>query len=600
LAGFGNLNRPAVRPDPVREAFGANGRLIASVFGFSAAMSVLTLTTSFYMLEVYDRVLTSRSQETLILLTMIAVGALIIMGLLDSLRLRILMRIGMRIGDALAARALRAMVATNSQTGGMSVRSGLRDIDTIRNFVASQSFATLIDMPFAAILFVALYFLHPLYLLIVVIGGGILILLATISNRLTGRTTVESIGLSMRAHNFAEDGLRNADVLEGMGMSSTFVDRWRKQWIAALRLNAKASDRDARLSAASKAVRLLIQVALMCVGAILILDFKATGGIMIGATIIGSRALMPIEQAVGMWKNVIAVRLARVRLAELLANAPQREEGMPLPAPSGHLQLTSVHYVPQGTRKPVLSNITFELGAGEGLGIIGPSAAGKSTLARLMIGAWPASAGVVRLDGANIYAWPRKELSRYIGYLPQDVELFTGTVRDNIARMGDADPSSVVRAAQLAHAHQMILGLPKGYDTEIGENGHRLSAGQAQRVGLARALYGDPRLVVLDEPNSNLDSAGEEALIQTIAELKKLGVTVVVVAHRPSVLADMDKMLVLQANGTMAAFGTKAEVLAQYSRAPAAGRPVQTQSANVVPLAAAHGGAVEPSGSVGS
>jgi len=394
--------------------------------------------------------------------------------------------------------------------------------------------------------------------------------------------------------------LRNADVLEGMGMSSAFVDRWRKQWIAALRTGSRASDRDARLSAASKAIRLLIQIALMATGALLILDLKATGGIMLGATIIGSRAVQPFEQAVGMWKTIIAVRLARGRLTELLLNAPKREEGMLLPAPSGQLQVNGVHYVPHATRKPILSNINFELAAGEALGIIGPSAAGKSTLARLLVGAWPPSAGVVRLDGANIYAWPRKELSAYIGYLPQDVELFPGTIRDNIARMGDGDPAAVVRAAQLSHAHQMILGLPKGYDTEIGENGFRLSAGQSQRIGLARALYGDPRLVVLDEPNSNLDGPGEEALIQTISDLKKLGVTVIVIAHRPSVLADMDKMLVLQANGSMAAFGSKAEVLAQYSRGPAV-RQVQTaNSANVVPLATAHAGAMEPTGSASS
>jgi len=594
LAGFGSAGRPVGKPDPVRDAFAANSGMIGSVFAFSAAMSILTLTSSFYMLEVYDRVLTSRSQDTLILLTLIAVGALMIMGVLDSLRLRILQRIGMRIGDALAARTLRSMVAINSQAGGMAVRSGLRDIDTIRNFVASQSFATLIDMPFALILLVALWFLHWIYLVIVLIGGAILVGLTMINNRVTSKTTVESIGQAMRAHNFAEDGLRNADVLEGMGMSSTFVNRWRKQWIDSLRTAQRGSDRDARLSATSKSVRLLIQVALMAAGAVLILDYQATGGIMLGATIIGSRALQPIEQAVGMWKTIIAVRLARVRLSDLLNNAPQREEGMPLPAPKGNLQVNSVHYVPQGTRKPVLTAINFELAAGEALGVIGPSASGKSTLSRLLVGAWPASAGMVRLDGANIYAWPRQDLSKYIGYLPQDVELFAGTVRDNIARMSEGDPAAVVHAAELAHAHQMILGLPKGYDTVIGENGFRLSAGQSQRVGLARALYGEPRLIVLDEPNSNLDGPGEEALIQTITDLKKMGVTVIVIAHRPSVLADMDKMLVLQANGSMAAFGSKAEVLAQYSRSPSARPP--GQGPNVVPMAAAHAGAVEATG----
>jgi PrtD family type I secretion system ABC transporter len=439
---------------------------------------------------------------------------------------------------------------------------------------------------------VVLYFMHPLYLLIVLGGGAILAGIALINNRVTGRIIADSIGQTLRAHAFAEDGLRNADVLEGMGMSATFVERWRTLWLGSLRTFSLASDRDARLSAASRAVRLLIQVTLMGTGAILILDYQATGGVMLGATIIGSRALQPIEQAVGMWKSIIAARVARARLSELLLGAPAREEGMALPAPAGRLQASNIHYLPQGSRKAILSNINFEVAAGEALGIIGPSASGKSTLARLLIGAWPATAGVVRLDSANIYAWPRAEIARYIGYLPQDVELFSGTIRDNIARMGQGDPAAVVLAAELAHAHQMILSLPKGYDTEIGQGGYRLSAGQSQRVGLTRALYGEPRLVILDEPNSNLDGPGEEALLQTISALKKLRVTVIVIAHRPNVLADMDKMLVLQANGTMATFGPRSEVLAQFSRAPGP-RP---QGANVVPLAAAQGGAAELAG----
>jgi PrtD family type I secretion system ABC transporter len=592
VAGFKQVRHSAAGADPVGDAFAANAKVLYPILGFSAAMTLLTLTTSFYMLEVYDRVLTSRSRETLILLTLIAVAALAIMSVLDSLRLRILARIGMRIGDALSEKVLRAMVATSSRNGAQGPRSGLRDIDTIRNFVASPNFATLVDMPFASILLVVLYFLHPLYLLIVLAGGAILIALAVINNRLTGPATAESIGQYMRAHAFAEDGIRNADVLEGMGMSSTFVEQWRKRWLGALRTSLAASDRDARLSAASRTVRLLIQVALLATGAVLILDYRASGGVMLGATIIGSRALQPIEQAVAMWKHVIAVKLARVRLNELLRNAPKREEGMVLPAPLGRVQANGVHFIPHNGRKPVLSNISFELAAGQALGIVGPSASGKSTLARLLVGAWPVSAGAVRLDGADIYAWPRDHLSRYVGYLPQDVELFSGSVRDNIARMGDGDPEEVVRAAELADAHQMILGLPKGYDTQIGENGYRLSAGQSQRIGLARALYGETRLAVLDEPNSNLDAAGEEALLQTISRLKRRGVTVIVIAHRPNVLVDMDKILVLQPNGAMAAFGSKTEVLSHYMRPPAA--RAAAQAANVVSLTAAQ---AEPVGS---
>jgi PrtD family type I secretion system ABC transporter len=332
----------------------------------------------------------------------------------------------------------------------------------------------------------------------------------------------------------------------------------------------------------------------MAAGAVLILDYRATGGVMIGATIIGSRALQPIEQAVGMWKTLTAVRFAHQRLVELLSKAPRREAGMALPAPAGQLHVAGLHYVSPGSPKPILANIDFSLTAGQALGIVGPSASGKSTLARLLTGAWRATAGVVRLDGADIYSWPRQDLSRYIGYLPQDVELFAGTVRDNIARMGQGDPAEIVRAAELAHAHQMILSLPNGYDTNIGGGGYRLSAGQSQRVALARALFGEPRLVVLDEPNSNLDAAGEEAFIRTVAALKQRRVTVIVIAHRTNVLADMDKILVLQANGAMAAFGNRPEVMAHYFRPP---QP-RAQGPNVVPLPAnAQASAPEAAGS---
>jgi ABC-type protease/lipase transport system fused ATPase/permease subunit len=281
--------------------------------------------------------------------------------------------------------------------------------------------------------------------------------------------------------------------------------------------------------------------------------------------------------------TVIAVgAIAVARIVDLLEKAPRRDEGMPLPAPRGHLQVVAASFASRAAGRTVLTNISFELAPGEALGVIGPSAAGKSTLLRLLVGAWPCTGGVVRLDGANIYAWPRAELSRYIGYLPQDVELFEGTVRENIARMSEGDPEAVVRAAQRARAHEMILALPQGYDTQVGGNGHRLSGGQSQRIGFARALYGDPRLVVLDEPNSNLDAPGEEALLLSLTALKQQGVTLVLVAHRPSMLEGVDKMLVLRANGTMETFGTRAEVMQQYTKRPAPQRPASQQ--NVLPL----------------
>ncbi len=556
------------RADPIRDVLAAHRRAFGFALAFSAAISVLALTSSFYMLEVFDRVLVSRSEATLVLLTLIAVLGIAAGGVLDSLRRRLLFRVGMQVGDALSDKVLRAMVAMNSQVGGAAYRNGVRDVDTIRGFIGGPICAALMDVPFLLFYLVVLYFLHPLYLLVVLLGGVVLVALAFLTNAVTNKTLTQSLNMNVRAQAFAEGGVQNADVLEGMGMSSTFVSRWRRQWLAALRLNAMASERDARLAATSKSVRLLLQVALMAAGAVLILQYHATGGVMIGATIIGARAVTPIEVLISSWKNIVGLRLVRARLNELLNTAPRREEGMPLPPPEGRLRASGVQYVVPATRRIVVANVGFELAPGESLGLIGPSASGKSTLARLLVGAWPCTSGSVRLDGADIFAWPRALLNPYIGYLPQDVELFGGTVRDNIARMTEGDPDAVVRAARLANAHDMILALPKGYETEIGDAGHFLSGGQRQRIGIARALYGEPRLVVLDEPNANLDSAGEQALVATLAELKRLRVTVIVVAHRPAVLVNMDKILVMSPAGGMAAFGPTAEIMSQVSQGP--------------------------------
>ena len=381
-------------------------------------------------------------------------------------------------------------------------------------------------------------------------------------------------------------------------MSAIFTTKWREHWLNSLKLSLASTDKDSLLNGISKAVRLIIQIVLLGVGAVLVLDYHASGGVMIGASILGSRALAPIEATVATWKSIVAVRGAWSRVVELLERAPRREEGMALPAPRGRLEVQRVGYMPYGARKAVLNSVSFDLHPGDLLGVIGPSASGKSSLMRLLVGAWPCTAGTVRLDGADIYAWPRQELSRYIGYLPQDVELFTGTVRDNIARLTDGEPETIVRAAKLANAHEMILGLPNGYDTEIGENGQKLSGGQRQRIGIARALYGDPRFVVLDEPNSNLDATGEEALAATLVELKKLNITVIVVAHRPSILGNVDKMLVLR-DGLVEAFGPRDDVMRKFTRIPAqraqGGGPAAPPT-NVVSLSTAmpHGASGEP------
>ncbi|HEX2593678.1 MAG TPA: type I secretion system permease/ATPase [Rhizomicrobium sp.] len=580
------LKLPGRPNDPVRQAMAANKPLFTAAFAFSAAMSVLALTTSFYMLQVYDRVLASHSIETLILLTIIATGAIMVFAALDALRLRLLQRLGMRIASELAPHVLRAMISISSRSGGLVSRSGLRDVDTIRNFIGSPAFGSLLDAPFVFVYFFVLFMLHWVYLAIVLIGGGLLILLAVVNQRSTNTPLSESIGQQARAHEFAENGLRNSDVLEGMGMSSSFVGRWRKHWIRSLERSTVATDRDSRWSSMSRGLRLLMQIILLGAGALLILDFQATGGIMIGASIIGARALAPIEAIVATWKSVLAVRLAWERLIDLLEKEPKRDEGMALPAPKGHLQAIGVRYsIPATPRyKDILLRVDFELMPGESLGIIGPSASGKSTLLRLLIGAWRCTDGIVRLDGADIYTWPRTELMHYMGYVPQDVELFSGTVRDNIARMSEGDPDGVVEAAKLARVHEMILRLPKGYDTELGDGGHRLSGGQSQRIAIARALYGDVKLLVMDEPNSNLDSEGEQDLLMSLADLKKRGVTVVIVAHRPSILQGADKILVLNAKGEVANFGPRATVLQKYMVQPARPGGAPSTSPTVVPL----------------
>jgi len=570
--------------DPLLSAVAASTGLFGYALLFSTAMAVLTLTTSLYMLEVYDRVLTSRSEETLLLLTLIAIAAIMVFAALDSLRSCLFVRAGMQTTAKVAPRVLRAMLAISSRSGGLAPRQGLRDLETIRSFIASPTLGQLCDSPFLLFYLAVLLYLHWIYFFIVCFGGVLLAAIAAVDQALTSRLLTRSINLSIKAHAFAEDGVKNADVVEGIGMSTTFVERWFGVWVDSLNAALIASDKDSFLAGISKALRLTIQIALLGTGAVLVLDYHASGGIMIAASILGSRALAPIEAIVTAWKSVVNVRLAWARVQDLLKNAPGREEGMALPAPEGRINVVGASFSAPGSTRMILAGINLSLAPGESLGIIGPSGSGKSTLVRLLVGAWPCFSGNVRLDGAVVYNWPRTELSPHIGYLPQDVELFDCSVRQNIARLAEGDPEKVVTAAKLAGAHEMILGLPNGYDTVIGDAGQKLSGGQRQRIGIARALYGAPRFVVLDEPNSNLDTIGEQALQATILELKQKRVTFVIVSHRPMTLSVVDKILVLR-DGIAEAFGPRAEILPRLgARAMAAQRSMANNQAKVVSL----------------
>ncbi len=552
--------------DPVREVLDQNGSLLWAGMLFSAVNSILALNVSLYMLQVYDRVLTSRSQETLLLLTLMAAAVLVAFAFLDSVRSRLLARLGLRVGESLGARTLRACVTTASATADPGIHQGLQDVEIIRGFLSGAALAALLDAPFLLLFLVLLFLLHWAYFVLVLLGGVVLGGLAYAIALSTRPAVTRAITGQIATQAFADDGLRNAATLEALGMADAFVARWRVRWLGSHGLALTASDREAVGTSISRAVRQLIQIVLLGTGAVLVLNFQATGGIMIAASILGSRALAPIEQLIGARRSLLATRLARKRLSILLDRAGQPDDAMALPAPTGRIVAQNIAYLVPGSRWPLLASLNFKLEPGELLCVTGPSGSGKSTLGRILVGALRGSSGVVRLDGADVSTWPRHDLGLHVGYLPQDVELLAGTVRDNIARLRSADGESVVRAARQAKAHDMILTLPNGYDTEVGAAGHHLSGGQRQRIALARALYGDPCLVVLDEPDSNLDAAGQAALKSAIGELKARGAAIVLIAHRQNLMDGVDKLLILRP-GAPAIFGPREALLRSMARA---------------------------------
>jgi ATP-binding cassette subfamily C protein/ATP-binding cassette subfamily C protein EexD len=536
-----------------------------AVAGMSFAINLLILTTSIYMLQVYDRVLTGRSISTLIYLTIFAIVALLAMGILELLRSRTLVRIGTWI-DRVLSPLVFARSMENAVSGAPYRTEATRDLATICKFLGSGGILSLCDAPWMPIYLGFVFVLHPLLGLVACIGAMVLFTLALANNFATQRTLREANTAASRLFQSGEAFMRNAEVIDGMGMIGALARRWDRGNAEVLHFQGIASDRAGWISAGAKSFRLMLQVAILGVGAWLVLDNKLTAGAMVTASIVMGRALAPIEQAIGTWKQVVATREAWKRLVIMFQQPRMHGSGMPLPRPKGEISVENVAYTPSGSRHSVIRGITFRINAGEGLAIIGPSAAGKSTLARLLVGIHAPSSGTVRLDGADVFSSSREEFGRHVGYLPQDIELFPGTIRENIARMDECpNPEAVVTAAVLAGVHEMILALPNGYDTSIGERGAMLSGGQRQRIGLARALYGGPSLLVLDEPNSSLDALGEDALNEAIRAMKEAGTTVVVIAHRPSLMMHVNKIIVLN-DGRVELFGERNVVLTQMQR----------------------------------
>jgi PrtD family type I secretion system ABC transporter len=540
--------------------------------GFSIFVNLLLLGPTLYMLQVFDRVLTSRSEATLGMLSIGVAIALIAMSVVDMARARLLVEVGRRIDERLAKTVLHEILQRASAPVPMGQTSGLRDVAVLRGFLSGANVIAIFDAPWMIVYVLVIFLFHPLMGVVALVGALLLMGVAWTTER-TNRAALEQLAEASRTGaQFVDQGIRNADVVNAMGMTGAFSERWDRLNRRTLDLMQESGARSGSLLATSKFLRQAIQVAMLGVGTWLVLDNRLTPGIMIAGTILFSRAMAPVEALIGNWGGLVAARGAWRRLNELLANRAE-ERRTPLPDPRGHLQLERVALIGRNPDAPILRQVEFELKVGKSLGIIGPSGAGKSSLAKLLVGVWSPSVGKVRVDGAEIDHWDRQQLGAHVGYLPQDVELFQGTVAENIARFQPDAGEDVVAAARRAHAYEMILKLPEGFDTVLGEGGIRLSAGQAQRVGLARALFRQPRIVVLDEPNANLDAEGEQALIQTLAELKREAVTVVMVTHKPSLVATLDYLLLLR-EGRMELGGPREDVLARLNGAGAV--PVAT------------------------
>lgn len=554
------ISSSLVSTDELKQLILSMRSLFLAVGAFSFAINLLMLAPTVYMLQVYDRVLASRNETTLLMLSLIIGGLFALEALLEWVRTRALVRGSAAFDARLGPRVFEAAFMHRLAGGVGSAGQALSDMTNIRQFLTGRGLFAFFDAPWTPIYLAVIFLLHPWLGLFALVAAVLLLLLAYLTERITAPLLDAAIREAQAANHYASAQLRNAEVIEAMGMLGALRQRWLRLQTRMLALQSHASDRAADIGSMTRLVRLLFQSGVLGVGAVLVIDNQITPGAMIAASILLGRALSPVDQAIGGWRAMVSARSAYARLSSLLAMHPAQRERTALPKPQANLQVDNLVAAAPGSRTPILKGLKFGASPGMVVAVIGPSASGKSTLARLLVGVWPPLSGTVRLDGADVHAWNKAELGPWIGYLPQDVELFAGTVAENIARFGVPDDVQVVRAAQRAGVHEMILRLPQGYETPIGDGGAALSGGQRQRIGLARAMYGDPVLVVLDEPNANLDEAGDAALLAALQTLKEAQCSVFVVTHRTHVLGVADALLVMS-NGTVQAYGPRDAVL---------------------------------------
>ncbi|MCF9003243.1 type I secretion system permease/ATPase [Pseudomonas syringae] len=550
-----------------------------SVGFFSLFVNALMLVPTLYMIQVSGRVVPSSSTPTLIMLTLIMTVLMITMGSLEWVRSRIMVRISNKLDVLLSRDVYQASFRKALRSGGMDASAqSLNDLTSLRQFLTGNGLFAFFDAPWLPIYTAVMFIFHPWFGWMTVGSAIVLVVLAYLNHRFTGKALTEANQQSLTANLLTTKNLRNAEVIESMGMLDTLMARWGKRQRRVLVLQSDASDKSGTISSISRTFRNWAQSIMLALGAYLVITHQINPGLMMAGSLLLGRALSPVDQIINTWKGFVAARVQYNRLNETLEKLHNEPDRMALPDPEGHIQVENLVVTPPGGKNPVIRNISFVTPAGTIVGIVGPSAAGKSTLVRALLGIWPAQHGTVRLDGADISAWDKQKLGPHLGYLPQDIELFEGSISDNIARFAKVDPDKVVLAARTAGVHEMILQLPDGYDTVIGSDGVNLSGGQRQRIGLARAIYGSPRLIVLDEPNSNLDEVGERALSVALQLIKESGATVFIVSHRPNILSRLDRVMVMNA-GTITLYGARDQVIAELAQQQAKAQQAQQRVA---------------------
>ncbi len=565
--------------DDVKEALKSSKRGFFAAGFFSLFINLLMLTAPLYMLQVYDRVVTSRSLETLLFLTLIMLFMFGVMGVLEWVRSRILVRVSNQLDQNLSQRVYAAMFEMGIRDPESRTAQPLSDFTSVRQFMTGNGVIAFFDAPWLPIYIGILFLFHPSFGWFAIAAAVILFCVAVFNERTTKDLLSEANGENIKAQNLATSNLRNAEVLHAMGMLPKIMGRWHQQHESFLEKQTAASDKAGIFTNLSKVLRLIFQSMILGLGAYYVVLNEMSAGMMIAGTILLGRALAPMDLLINSWSGFNNARIAYRRLEKLLTRIPANQRNMQLPTPEGRVTMENLLVVPPGSKTAAIRGVNIEVLPGEQVGIVGPSAAGKSTLARAMLGIWPVAGGAVRIDAAEVQHYNSDELGPHIGYLPQDIELFNGTVSENIARFSDIDPDKVVNAAKKAGVHEMVLKLPDAYDTSIGVDSGALSGGQRQRIGLARALYNSPKIIMLDEPNSNLDEQGEAALSNTMQILKQEGATVFVISHRTSILRYIDKLLVLR-EGQVQFFGPRDEVM-QKLAAQKAGQQPQIANSNV-------------------